>query len=125
MGCSRVCSCFLQGYFHSLRSAEKKSAITKEEFLEFTKNIWKFSTERATRVKHPDPFPVELPYRLIQLYIFENDVILDPLVGSGATCIAALKTNRKYIAYDVDKNYCNLADQRIKLFLQQQKILFN
>lgn len=45
-------------------------------------------------------------------------------MGAGTTCIAALKTNRKYVAYDIDKNYCNLAEQRTKQFLQEQMILF-
>jgi len=49
-------------------------------------------------------FFIELLYRLIQFYTFENDVVLDPFVGSGTACITALKTNRKYIAYDIDKN---------------------
>lgn len=116
---------FCKDTFSRSNLQKKKSTITKEEFLEFTKSIWKFSAERATKVKHPAPFPVELPYRLVQLYTFEGDVILDPFVGSGTTCIAALKTNRKYVAYDIDENYCNLANQRIKHFLQQQKTLFN
>ena len=103
---------------------KRKSTISKEEFLEYTKSVWKFSAERASKVGHPAPFPIELPYRLIQLYTFEGDVVLDPFVGSGTACIAALKTKRNYVAYDVDKNYCDLAEQRIKQFLQEQIILF-
>ena len=103
---------------------KKESTISKEEFLEFTKSVWKFAAERATKVGHPAPFPIELPYRLIQLYTFEGDVVLDPFVGSGTTCIAALKTNRKYVAYDIDKKYCDLAERRIKQFLQEQTTLF-
>ncbi|PJE50864.1 hypothetical protein COV27_02420 [candidate division WWE3 bacterium CG10_big_fil_rev_8_21_14_0_10_39_14] len=68
---------------------------------------------------------MELPYRLIQLYTFEDDVVLDPFVGSGTACIAALKTKRNYVAYDIDKNYCDLAEQRIKQFLQEQVTLFS
>lgn len=67
---------------------------------------------------------VELPYRIIQLYTFEGEVVLDPFAGSGSACIAALKTNRKYIAYDIDKKYCALTEQRIKQFLQEQITLF-
>ena len=90
--------------------------MSREEFLEFTKSVWKFSAERASKVGHPAPFPVELPYRLIQLYTFEGDVVLDPFVGSGTACIAALQTERNYVAYDVDKKYCELAEQRIRQF---------
>ncbi|HON87880.1 MAG TPA: site-specific DNA-methyltransferase [Spirochaetales bacterium] len=116
---------FCKDTFTRLNPHKRKSTISKEEFLEFTKSVWKFPAERASKVGHPAPFPVELPYRLIQLYTFEGEVVLDPFVGSGTTCIAALKTNRKYVAYDIDKNYCDLADRRIKQFLQEQISLFD
>ncbi len=103
---------------------KKNSTISKQEFLEYTKSIWKFPAERASKVGHPAPFSVELPYRLIQLYTFEEEIVLDPFAGSGTTCIAALKTNRKYIAYDVDQKYCDLAERRIKQFLQERITLF-
>jgi len=101
----------------------KKSTITKEEFMEYTKSVWKFAAERASKVGHPAPFPVELPKRLIKLYTFENDVVLDPFVGAGTASIAALAINRKYIGYDVDKNYCELAKKRINQFLMTQNKL--
>jgi len=116
---------FCKGSFTRLNPHKRKSTIAKEEFLEFTKSVWKFAAERASKVGHPAPFPVELPYRLIQLYTFEGDVILDPFVGSGTACIAALKTNRKYVGYDIDKQYCDLAERRIKQFLQEQITLFS
>ncbi len=116
---------FCKDTFTRLNPNKRKSTISKEEFLEFTKSVWKFAAERASKVGHPAPFPIELPYRLIQLYTFEGEVVLDPFVGSGTTCIAALKTNRKYVAYDVDKNYCDLANRRIKQFLQEQTSLFD
>jgi len=72
-------------------------------------------------VGHPAPFPVELPYRTIQLYTFEDDVVLDPFVGAGTTCVAALKTNRKYVAYDIDKKYCALAERRYDHFNLHQR----
>jgi len=103
----------------------RKPTITKEEFMEYTKSIWTFSAERASKIGHPAPFPVELPYRLIQLYTFQDEVVLDPFVGSGTTCIAALKTKRNYIGYDNDKKYCELAEKRIDEYLQSQQTLFN
>jgi DNA modification methylase len=87
--------------------------------------VWTFPAERANRIGHAAPFPVELPYRLIQLYTFQEQVVLDPFVGSGTTCVAALKTRRNYVAYDIDKKYCELAENRIKLFLQQEGTLFD
>jgi len=104
---------------------KRKSTISKEEFLAFTKSVWTFSAERARKIGHPAPFPIELPYRAIQLYTFEDEVVLDPFVGSGSACIAALKTNRKYVGYDIDKKYCTLAEQRIKQYLQEQTSLFS
>jgi len=116
---------FCKDTFTRLNPQKRKSTISKEEFLEFTKSVWKFAAERASKVGHPAPFPVELPYRLIQLYTFEDEIVLDPFVGSGTTCIAALKTKRKYVAYDIDKKYCDLAEGRIKKILQEQMTLFS
>ena len=94
----------------------RKSTISKEEFLEFTKSVWTFPAEPATKVGHPAPFPVELPYRLIQLYTFEGEVVLDSFVGSGQTGIAAIKTKRHYVGYDISQEYVKLAERRIKEF---------
>jgi site-specific DNA-methyltransferase (adenine-specific) len=94
----------------------KKSTITRDEFLEFTKSVWTFSAEPATKVGHPAPFPVELPYRLIQLYTFKEDVVLDPFAGSGQAAIAAIKTGRHYVGYDINEEYVKLAERRIKEF---------
>jgi DNA modification methylase len=99
------------------RIENKKSTISKEEFLEFTKSVWTFSAEPATKVGHPAPFPVELPYRLIQLYTFEEEVILDPFMGSGQTAIAAIKTHRHYIGYETNQEYIELAQRRINDFI--------
>lgn len=96
---------------------KKKSTITKDEFMEYTKSVWKFSAERASKVGHPAPFPTELPKRLIKLYTFENDVVLDPFIGAGTASIAALELNRKHVGYDVDENYCKLAEKRINQFV--------
>jgi len=93
--------------------------------LEFTKSVWTFPAERANKIGHAAPFPVELPYRFIQLYTFQGQVVLDPFMGSGTTCIAAIKTERSYVAYDIDKKYCELADQRVKEFVQEQETLFS
>ncbi len=108
----------------SRKQIDKKNTINKEEFLEFTKSVWTFSAESARRVGHPAPFPIDLPYRLIQLYTFQGDVVLDPFVGSGTTCVAALKTKRHYIGYDTNKEYCKLAERRIESSLQEQISLF-
>lgn len=94
----------------------RKSSISKEEFLEFTKSVWSFPAESATKIGHPAPFPIELPYRLIQLYTFVNEVVLDPFIGSGQTAIAALKSGRHYVGYEINKDYSLLAERRIQEF---------
>lgn len=92
---------------------DRTDTITREEFLENTLSVWEFPTESARRVGHPAPFPVELPRRLIQLYTFQNDVVLDPFCGSGSTCVAALLTGRRFVGYDINPEYVQLAQRRL------------
>jgi site-specific DNA-methyltransferase (adenine-specific) len=99
---------------------EKKSnTISKEQFMEWTKSVWTMKAESARRIGHPAPFPEELPNRLIQLYSFTSDIILDPFMGSGTTAVAAIKAKRNYIGYDIDEEYIKLANDRIKLACQE------
>lgn len=107
----------------SRKRINKINTITKENFIEWTKSIWTFPAVSARSIGHPAPFPEELPHRLIQLYTFKNDVVLDPFCGSGTACLAALKDGRHYIGYDIEEKYVKLADQRIKIF-SNQKTLF-
>ncbi|MAT49022.1 MAG: SAM-dependent methyltransferase [Euryarchaeota archaeon] len=96
-----------------IEKEERCDTIESKEFVEFTKSIWRFPTVSAKRVGHPAPFPVELPRRLIELYSFNGDIVMDPFMGSGSTCIAALDTNRRYLGIDIDQEYCELALNRI------------
>ena len=88
--------------------------ITKEEFLEFGKSIWKFNTANAKQTGHPAPFPLELAYRCIKLFTFPGDLVIDPFVGSGTTCLAAKKTGRTWLGYDLDPKWIQLAETRMK-----------
>jgi site-specific DNA-methyltransferase (adenine-specific) len=108
---------FSKGSFTRKNIGRRKSTISKREFLEFTRSMWTFPAVSAKEVGHPAPFPVELPYRLIQLYTFEGEVVLDPFIGSGQTAIAAIKTGRHFVGYDIEEKYVNLANQRIREFL--------
>lgn len=94
-------------------SQEKIDTISKEDFIEWTKSVWTFPAVNAKRIGHPAPFPVELPHRLINLYSYEGDVVLDPFCGSGTTCLAALQNNRHYIGYDINGDYIDLSEKRI------------
>lgn len=105
---------FCKGTFKRENPAKRESTISRDEFLEFNKSVWNFAAERARSVGHPAPFPVELPRRLIQLYTFEGEVVLDPFMGSGQTAIAAMKSGRRYVGYEVDATYVDLANQRIQ-----------
>jgi len=97
----------------------KEDTINKDQFIEWSKSIWRMNTESARKIGHPAPFPEELPYRLIQLYSFTNDIILDPFIGSGTTAISALKSGRKYVGYETDKKYIKLAKNRILPYKSQ------
>ena len=88
-------------------------SILKDDFIEFTTDVWEFPPESAHRVGHPAPFPVELPHRLIQLCTYKGDVVLDPFVGSGSTAVAALRSGRRYVGFDVDPKYVRKARKRL------------
>jgi len=96
------------------RSLPSEGTIFKDEFMEATLDLWDIPAESATRVGHPAPFPVELPERLIELYTYKGDVVLDPFMGSGTTAIAALRTGRHYLGYEMDKQYHEDAEQRVE-----------
>jgi DNA modification methylase len=93
---------------------DRESTIERDEFLSFTKSVWTFPAESARAVGHPAPFPEELPRRLIQLYTFEGDVVLDPFCGSGTTCVAAKNTGRHFLGYEINAEYVQKAEERLK-----------
>jgi site-specific DNA-methyltransferase (adenine-specific) len=84
-----------------------------DEFMEATTDVWDIPAVSAKRVGHPAPFPVELPQRLIDLYTYRGDLVLDPFVGAGTTGVAAVRTGRHYVGFDTDSSYIELAQQRI------------
>jgi len=106
----------------SRKKKDKENTIKKEEFLEWTKSIWTFPAVSARQIGHPAPFPEELPHRLIQLYSFKGDVVLDPFVGSGMTCLSAIKDKRNYIGYDINSEYVKLAEKRISNYTNQLRL---
>ncbi len=96
-------------------SGSKISDISKDEFVEWTNGVWTFPGESKKRVRHPAPFPVELPRRCIKLFSFVGDTVLDPFLGSGTTLLATLQTDRIGIGVEIDKNYCALSLKRLKV----------
>lgn len=120
---------FSKGNYKRERNKEEKELrkdnITKEEFIEWTKSVWTMNTESAKRIGHPAPFPEELPNRLIKLFSFTNDIVIDPFMGSGTTAIAAIKNNRNFVGYEINEKYINLANNRIlNLKINAEKFLF-
>jgi DNA modification methylase len=112
---------FSKGAFSRKNPQKRTATISRDDFLEFTKSVWTFPAISARSVGHPAPFPVELPHRLIQLYTFTGEVVLDPFMGSGQTAIAALNDDRHYLGYEIEPQYVRLAEKRIKNFRQEFK----
>lgn len=90
-----------------------QSDVARDEFMESTLSIWEIAPESAKRVGHPAPFPLALAERVIRLYSYVDDVVLDPFNGSGTTCVAAAQTGRPYVGYEIAAEYCELAQKRL------------
>ncbi len=90
-----------------------ESDIDRDEFMEATLSVWDIQPESARRVGHPAPFPVDLAARVIQLYSYVGDVVLDPFLGSGTTAVAAVQNGRRYVGFEIDADYAALAEARI------------
>lgn len=83
--------------------------IARDEFMAATLSVWEIAPESAKRVGHPAPLPVALASRVIELYSYIGDVVLDPFCGSGTTCVAAQRLGRRWVGYEVNAVYCELA----------------
>lgn len=96
------------------RGLPHEATIETEDFLDATLDVWEMPSASATRIGHPAPFPVELPRRLIELYTYKEDLVLDPFIGSGTTAVAAVRSGRHYVGFDTEKPYLELAERRIE-----------
>jgi DNA modification methylase len=108
----------------SRRAAEglpHESALTTDDFMALTLDLWEIPAESARRVGHPAPFPVELPEQLIRLYTFGDDLVLDPFMGSGSALVAAARLGRRYVGYDLDPDYVAIAERRVKETLAEME----
>jgi site-specific DNA-methyltransferase (adenine-specific) len=92
---------------------KRENTIQKEDFLSWTKSVWQFQAVQARQIGHPAPFPLELPHRCIQLLTYKEDVVLDPFAGSGTTCLAARQDGRHFVGYEINPDYCRLAQSRL------------
>lgn len=103
------------------RGLPHEDTIAKEDFMTWTTDVWEIPTESATRLGHPAPFPVELPQRLIELYTYRGDLVLDPFMGSGSTAVAAINTHRHFVGYDTDPAYVAAATERAERALEARE----
>lgn len=87
--------------------------LTKEEFVQWTNGLWVIAPESAKKRNHPAPFPEELAKRCIKIHTYKNAIVVDPFNGSGTTTSVANKLGRRYIGFDITKEYCELAEERI------------
>ncbi|CAN5727239.1 MAG: site-specific DNA-methyltransferase [Acidimicrobiia bacterium] len=96
------------------RNLPHQPTISATDFMESTLDLWDIPAESAVRIGHPAPFPVELPRRLIELYTYQGDLVLDPYIGSGTTAVAAAMSDRHYIGFDTEPEYIVLAQRRLE-----------
>ena len=96
------------------KKTKTNSKLDKNDWREYISSIWKFPPEHDRA--HPAPFPVELPLRLIKLFSFTGDIILDPFIGSGTTALAAKMVKRHFLGYELNKNYIKLGKKRLKQY---------
>ncbi|MCA1839828.1 MAG: DNA methyltransferase [Actinomycetota bacterium] len=96
------------------RGLPSEVSIFRDDFMAATTDVWEIPPESANRVGHPAPFPVELPLRLIHLYTYREDLVLDPFIGSGSAAVAALRSERHYVGYDSDPKYVQAAQKRLE-----------
>ncbi len=104
----------IPGQERARRGLPSEASMTRDDFMENTLDVWEIPPESATRIGHPAPFPIELVSRLIKLYTYRDDLVLDPFIGSGTTAVAAIQTERHFVGYDLDESYIKLAESRIE-----------
>lgn len=88
--------------------------IEKDEFIRLINALWEIKPESAKKIGHPAPYPVELVKNLIKIFSYKYDTIIDPFMGSGTTAVAAISANRNFIGFELNNDYIEIANKRIK-----------
>ena len=95
------------------REIKERSKLAFNEWKEYVRNIWRIESETEWIKEHPSVFPVEIPMRLIKMYSFVGDTVLDPFLGSGTTTLACRLTNRNSVGYEINPKYLDLIKRRV------------
>ncbi len=109
------------GYRKPTDEQRKRSKMTKEEYKDWFKSAWMGVTGASTK-EHPAPFPIELAYRLVRMFSFTEDTVLDPFLGTGTTTLAAMRAGRNSIGSELDPKYFRLALDRIRDEVAQESL---
>lgn len=99
---------------------KEASKLTKEEWKEWTKTVW--SIANVSDDSHPAVFPSEIPYRLIRMFSFEGETVLDPFSGMATTGKVSVKNNRSYIGFETNVDYCNESKQRMNEYISSETL---
>lgn len=95
--------------------------LTKEEMQGWWRPVWTDIRGASTRNDHPAPYPLELAERLIRMFSFAGDVVLDPFAGTGSTTIAAISSGRNSIAVEIDSGYARIAADNIRKAIARRR----
>lgn len=102
------------------KNKDSEKTLPKDEFMKYVKSVWNISPETSS--KHPAAFPKEIVRRLIKLNSYEEDIVLDPFIGSGTTAVVAEQLNRKWIGIDLNADYVEMSRNRIE---EETKYIFD
>jgi len=109
------------GYRKPTDDQRVRSKMTKEEHAKWFRSIWTDVPGASTK-EHPAPFPVELAYRLVRMFSFVDDTVLDPFLGTGSTIVAAMRAGRNSIGNELDLSYFRLAETKIREEASQSQL---
>ena len=107
------------GYRKPTRGARVLSVIPKDRHREWFKQVWQGPAGASTK-RHPAPYPIEIPERLIRMFSFAGDTVLDPFAGTGTTLLAATRWGRNAIGVEIDPDYAGLAAKRLGADMQRE-----
>jgi modification methylase len=111
------------GAYRSPSAAQKAlSMLTRDEMKAWLRTAWTDVRGESTKNGHPAPFPAEVAERLIRLFSFAGDTVLDPFIGTGSTSVAAVHAGRNSIGIDIERNYIHMAQRRVERAIAEELV---